>query len=68
MAMKFAAWQAYNFGAASPNEKIVFGAGRPGYEFNPPILSEHITNWVQFMNAHGIRRVLCLLSSEQLTY
>jgi protein-tyrosine phosphatase len=56
------------FGPASQEEQIVFGARRPGYHSSPPVLGEDIREWITFMQAQGIKRVCCLLSSAQLRY
>lgn len=55
------------FGAASETETIVFGARRPGFPFHrvPPVVVE---KWIALMQAHKIKRVLCLLPPEQLAY
>jgi protein-tyrosine phosphatase len=55
----------YNFGPAAPFEKLVYGAARPGYG------SSHVTPvevhaWCEFMQAHSVKAVCCLLTSEQL--
>ncbi|MEL6354187.1 MAG: dual specificity protein phosphatase family protein [Cyanobacteria bacterium J06627_28] len=50
----------YKFAAASENEPIVFGAGRPGYS------DAQINEWLQFMQDKGIKGVCCLLSNAQL--
>lgn len=52
----------YRFAPASEQEKIVFGASRPGY-------SPHkIYHWIDFMRQQNIKRVCCLLADEQLRY
>jgi protein-tyrosine phosphatase len=57
----------FRFGAASPEEKIVYGAQRPGYP-SRNVDGAHVGNWISFMQQRGIRRVCCLLPTEQLTY
>lgn len=50
-----------NFAPASQRDVIVYGADRPGYT------TELIDEWIAFMLAQDIRRVVCLLSHERLT-
>lgn len=50
----------YKFAPASPQEKIVFGASRPGYS------QLEVNNWIAFMQQQNIKRVCCLLTHEQL--
>lgn len=50
----------YKFAAASKNERIVFGAARPGYS------NEKVNEWIEFMQSQKIRRVCCLLPESQL--
>lgn len=57
----------FNFGAASEEEQIVFGAQRPGYNSSLVNLAD-IQNWISFMKKQGIRRVCCLLTKDQLEY
>lgn len=55
------------FGPAAETEPVVFGAPRPGYPLHrvpPPAVAE----WLAFMDARQIRRVVCLLTPEQLAY
>jgi protein-tyrosine phosphatase len=51
----------YKFAAAAVGESIVFGAARPGYH------SEQVTEWLEFMQQHSIKRVCCLMAESQLT-
>src|SRR5690349_14262046 len=53
------------FSAASEQEAFVFGARRPGFLF-PCVSSWFVHDWIAFMQAQGITRVLCLLPSRQL--
>jgi protein-tyrosine phosphatase len=55
------------FGPAAEDEPTVFGAPRPGYPLHevPPA---PVAQWLAFMRAHGIQRVVCLLTPEQLAY
>jgi protein-tyrosine phosphatase len=57
----------HNFGPASQNEVIIFGAQRPGYPsgYVPP---SEVDEWAAFMKSHGIQRVCCLLAGTQLGY
>lgn len=55
------------FGPASEDEPTVFGAPRPGYPLHrvPPAA---VDEWLAFMRAHAVQRVVCLLMPEQLSY
>ncbi|MBU7018016.1 MAG: dual specificity protein phosphatase family protein [Theionarchaea archaeon] len=55
----------YGFGPASEDEKIVFGAQRPGYPLQS-VQRHTIEEWISFMKNQGIKRVCCLLSEDQL--
>ena len=57
----------YEFGPATPEERTVYGASRPGYG-RQPVPSTLVSGWIDFMVASGIRRVCCLLSVEQLEF
>jgi hypothetical protein len=57
----------FRFGAASPEEKIVYGAQRPGYP-SRDVDGTHVRDWLSFMQQRGIRRVCCLLPTKQLAY
>lgn len=50
----------FRFGPASPDERMVFGARRPGHT------RSQVQDWLAFMKGSGIQRVCCLLSQEQL--
>jgi protein-tyrosine phosphatase len=52
----------YKFAPACKQEKIVFGASRPGYSY------QEIYHWIDFMKQHDIQKVCCLLDEKQLTY
>lgn len=52
----------YRFAPACEQEKIVFGASRPGYS------NQEIYHWIGFMQQQNIQRVCCLLPDEQLKY
>ncbi len=55
------------FGKASQDERIVFGARRPGYP-NQRVDEQCVADWIGFMQDHEIRRVMCLLEKGQLDY
>lgn len=55
------------FAPASCNEKIVFGAQRPGYP-SELVEQSRIDEWLSFMKEQGIRRICCLLEDAQLKY
>lgn len=57
---------ARGFGAAAPNESIVYGARRPGFPF-PSVATRTVTAWIDFMQAQQIAHVVCLLPLRQLT-
>lgn len=57
----------FNFGPASPNENIVYGAQRPGYNFEYIAFAE-VQEWVNFMKEQNIRRICCLLPENQLKF
>jgi len=57
----------YNFAPASNDEKIVFGAQRPGYNSKSVSLS-NVQEWISFMKEQRIKRVCCLLPQNQLEY
>lgn len=57
----------YNFGPACEDEKVVFGAERPGFDFHS-VDSHEISRWISFMKHNGIKRVCSLLPNEQLDY
>ncbi|MEJ1931045.1 dual specificity protein phosphatase family protein [Nostoc sp. NIES-2111] len=50
----------YKFAPASEQEKIVFGASRPGYS------NQGTYHWIDFMKQQDIQKVCCLLADEQL--
>lgn len=56
-----------NFGAASPDEKIVYGASRPGNS-SRSVGADEVLKWIQMMKEGGIKRIVCLLPEEQLRY
>jgi protein-tyrosine phosphatase len=50
----------YKFAAASADERIVFGAARPGYT------DKQVTQWIEFMQMQDIQRICCLLPESHL--
>ncbi|MDO8727656.1 MAG: dual specificity protein phosphatase family protein [Candidatus Methanoperedens sp.] len=56
-----------NFGPASSNEKIVYGAERPGYDSKRVALTK-VREWIAFMKKQDIKRICCLLPENQLNY
>jgi protein-tyrosine phosphatase len=57
----------FNFGPAAAGEEIVFGARRPGYPLSRAG-RQPVEDWIAFMLARGIRRVVCLLDAELSGY
>jgi protein-tyrosine phosphatase len=57
-----------NFTLAARDEVMVFGASRPGYPARTIILDYVVNGWMDFMEAHGIKAVCCLLDQEQLEF
>ena len=57
----------FRFGAASSDEKYVFGAERPAHALRNAIPDAEVDAWAGFMQEQGISRVCCLLN-EQLAY
>lgn len=55
-----------NFGAAAPDEDIVYGACRPGYHAAEP--QRHVDAWLQTMQEYGVERVCCLLDRKLQLY
>jgi len=55
------------FAAASEDEKIVFGARRPGYE-STSVSDGLVTEWIDSMKNAGIERVVCLLMPSELEF
>ena len=57
----------FGFGPPSRDEKLVFGAQRPGYPGK--FIQRQVTEeWIAFMKAQGVRRLVCLLPDEELKY
>lgn len=57
----------FRFYPASVEEKMVFGAQRPGYN-SKDVGDKEVHLWVSFMKERGIARVCCLLSQPELHY
>lgn len=57
----------YRFLPASPVETIVYGAERPGYG-SDPVEAHAVLEWLAHMQARQVRRVCCLLPTDQLAY
>ena len=57
----------FNFGPASVEETIVYGAERPGFG-RELTEADDVADWLNFMQTQGIRRVCCLLTSEQIAH
>lgn len=55
----------FGFGPPSRDEKLVYGAQRPGYP-GKFVQRQVADDWVIFMKAQGVRRFVCLLSEEEL--
>lgn len=55
----------FGFSAASPDERIVFGAARPAYG-SPAISGKDAEDWLAYMQARGVKRICCLLTDEQI--
>lgn len=62
----------FNFGPVAANEKIVHAGSRPGvgkeFESNGRIGKEEIAEWSKFMKTKGMKRILCLLSPDELKW
>jgi protein-tyrosine phosphatase len=52
----------YRFASAAPEEQSVYGACEPGFGSS----SGTVDDWIGFVRARGIERVLCLLEYSQL--
>ena len=57
----------FKFAAARPDESVVYGAERPGYD-SRSVDKPAIQEWVTFVQGKGTRRVCCLLPPKQLAY
>jgi hypothetical protein len=57
----------YGFGPPSKEEECVFGSQRPGVP-GKFVQKQVVDEWVAYMKKQGIRRIICLLSEEELGY
>ena len=57
----------YGFGPAAKGEKLIFGSQRPGYP-GKFVQRQVVDEWITFMKAQGVHRVVCLLLEEELKY
>lgn len=57
----------FNFVPAFENERFVFGSERPGFE-SKCVAINIVEEWVSFMKEKSIKRVCCLLPTNQLDY
>lgn len=55
----------HTFAPAAPEERIIYGAARPGYP-STDISPWAEQAWLDFMRDRGIERVCCLLSKAEL--
>ena len=56
----------YKFTFASPDETLVCGAQRPGYDANV-VESDKVQEWISYLQANGVVGVVCLLPEDQLS-
>lgn len=56
----------FGFGPASNDESIVFGAESPQHPRTCG--NQAVEEWISYMKSQGIKRVVCLLSEEQLGF
>lgn len=57
----------FHFNAAQAGEPLIFGACRPGYA-GDQVEREEVKQWMDFMRAEKIVKVICLLNEDQLAY
>lgn len=57
----------FGFGPPSRDEKLIYGAQRPGYP-GKFVQKQVADDWISFMKAQGVRRFVCLLSEDELKY
>jgi protein-tyrosine phosphatase len=56
----------FNFGPAFKDERIVWGAQRPGYDEDEiPVQMSRIKEWISFMKDDGIKHVCYLLTKDE---
>lgn len=58
----------FNFYPAASDEKMVFGASRPGYPSTMNIANTVVSEWMDFMESQDIKAVCCLLGQDQLCF
>jgi protein-tyrosine phosphatase len=54
----------HNFNPAAKNETIVFGCAAPGFPLGRP--GQGMRGWLAMLQQFGVKRVVCLLSEEQI--
>jgi protein-tyrosine phosphatase len=57
---------ANGFAAVTEHEMLIYGARRPGFPL-PSVPQVFVDEWLAFMVAQGIQRVVCLLPQRQLS-
>ncbi|MCX5996200.1 MAG: dual specificity protein phosphatase family protein [Chloroflexi bacterium] len=57
----------FGFGPPAKDEKLVFGAQRPGYP-GKFVQKQVADDWITFIKAQGVSRLVCLLPDEELKY
>ena len=68
----------FNFSLASTRDSLVCGAERPGHTHpsletprtprGPDVSPAVVDDWITAMIAKGVKRILCLLHSEELAF
>lgn len=58
---------AHHIAPVDPETEIVYGACRPGYPATEPDETD-VAAWLAAIENHGIKRVCCLLSADQLRF
>ena len=53
----------HNFGSVDSQDQLVFGACRPGFPAQR-VSPKEVEDWLDFMSAENVRRVVCLLASS----
>jgi hypothetical protein len=57
----------FGFGPPLKEEEHVFGSQRPGFP-GKFVQKQVVDEWIAYMKKQGVRRVVCLLSDEELGY
>ena len=57
----------YGFGPSSREDENVYGAQRPGFP-GKFVQKQVVDEWIAFMKKQGIKRIICLLSEDELGY